>query len=144
MFMATKVDKMVTYLEGLLAIKSLYTLTICFCRITWQTKIFITPLLHCLWPQNLAGWWLTLTGFYLESHVARKITWQIKRFYLHYHSAYRHQTWQDDDLPWRALNLKSLMALWSRGLAKSRDKPSHHFHFVVGHKTWLTWRGSYL
>ena len=28
------------------------------------------------------------------------ITWQTKKTYLHYHSEYSHQTWQDDDLPW--------------------------------------------
>ena len=27
---------------------------------------------------------------------------QIKTLYLHYHSAYGHQTWQGDDLPWGA------------------------------------------
>ena len=32
-------------------------------EITWQTKIIISPLLQNLWPQNIAGWWLNLSGF---------------------------------------------------------------------------------
>ena len=33
------------------------------CKITWQTETVTSLLPHCLWPLNLAGWWLTLSGF---------------------------------------------------------------------------------
>ena len=39
------------------------------CEITWQSKTIISPLLRCQWPPNLAGWWLTLRGFYRYSHL---------------------------------------------------------------------------
>ena len=31
-----------------------------------------------------------------------EITWQTKTFYLHYHNAYDHKTWQNGDSPWAA------------------------------------------
>ena len=37
--------------------------------ITRQPKTITSPLSHCLWPPNLAGWWLTLKGPTL------KVTW---------------------------------------------------------------------
>ena len=53
--------------------------------ITWQTKIFISPLTKPLWPLNLLGWWLTLRGLYSsegsqEPLVTRscKVMWQNK------------------------------------------------------------------
>ena len=36
-------------------------------KITWQTKAIIAPLPQCLWPPNLAGWWLTLSDFCLPN-----------------------------------------------------------------------------
>ena len=56
---------MVAYHEGLLPIKSrgkLITWSCKWsCKITWQTKIIITPLPEWLWSPNLVGWWLTLS-----------------------------------------------------------------------------------
>ena len=60
--MATKLGRMMIYLEGLLTIKPCNPVT------TWS----------CI------------------------VTWQKKSLYLHYQSAYGHQTWQDGNLPWRA------------------------------------------
>ena len=48
MRMATKVDRMVTYLEELLPIKSHDPLITCSCKITWQTIIISAP--------NLVRW----------------------------------------------------------------------------------------
>ena len=62
--MAIKRGKMVTYLEGLLTIKSLSAL------ITWSCEIK-----------------------------------KLKALYILYHSAYDHQTWQDDNLPEGAPNV---------------------------------------
>ena len=53
--------------------------------ITWQTKIFISPLTKPLWPLNLRGWLLTLRVLYSsegsqEPLVTRscKVMWQNK------------------------------------------------------------------
>ena len=35
------------------------------CEIIWQAKNFLSSLLECLWPQKLAGCWLTLSNVYL-------------------------------------------------------------------------------
>ena len=51
---ATKLGR-VTYLDGFLPIKSHDPLILCYCKITCQTKIFMSPLPQCLWPPNLAG-----------------------------------------------------------------------------------------
>ena len=46
--MATKLGRMITYLDGLLPIKSHDPLITCSCKI-------ISPIPQCLWPPNLAG-----------------------------------------------------------------------------------------
>ena len=47
--MSTKLDRMVTYLEWLLHIKSHGFLITWSCKITWQPKIVIYTLTQCLW-----------------------------------------------------------------------------------------------
>ena len=59
--MTIKRGRMVTYLDYLLPIKSNDHIIMLCCVIMWQTKNIISPLPQCLWPQNLAGWWLTLS-----------------------------------------------------------------------------------
>ena len=54
--MATRLGRMVTFLDVLLPIKSHDSLIMWPCEITWQTKTTISPLSECLWPPNLAGW----------------------------------------------------------------------------------------
>ena len=66
--MAKKLGRMFTYTEWLLAIKLHGHIIRWSCEIEWQTKN-ISPLPQCLWPQNLAWWWLTLTDFYAESQM---------------------------------------------------------------------------
>ena len=112
---ATKVGRIVTYLEGLLPIKlhrSLITLTTWFCEITWHTiSIYISTttapmttrlgrvvinfkrlLGKCLWPPDLAGWWLTLRGSWvlslmtLEPRGRTRSLAKLKLLYLYYHS----------------------------------------------------------
>ena len=60
--MATKFGRMVTYLDGLLPIKSHDSLIMWSCKITWHTKIIISPLPQCSCPPKLAGWKSTLIG----------------------------------------------------------------------------------
>ena len=60
--MATKPGRMVTNLEQLLPIMLLYPFVTWSCEITWLVKTIISPLTKCLWPPNLVGWWLTLSG----------------------------------------------------------------------------------
>ena len=55
--MTTKLGKMITYLQGLLPIKSHEALIVWSCKITWQTKTTISPLPQNLMPTNFAGWW---------------------------------------------------------------------------------------
>ena len=66
---ATKLGVLITYLDGLLPIKSLDPLIVWSCQITWQTKSIISPIPQCLWPPNLAGWYLILRGSYRYSHL---------------------------------------------------------------------------
>ena len=56
MSMATKLGRMMNYLEGLLRIKLYDRIITWSCKITWQTNIIINPLTQCLWLSVLAGW----------------------------------------------------------------------------------------
>ena len=103
--MAIKLGRMVTCHEGLLAIKS-HDILIkwSYYKVISQTKIIISSIPQCLWPPNMAGWWVTLSGFHPYSYSTQ---WQrslarsrdkLKPLYLHYYSPYSHQTWQGDDI----------------------------------------------
>ena len=59
--MATKTETMINYLEELLSIKSHDPLITWYIGITWKTKIIISSLPHCIWPSNLASWWLPIS-----------------------------------------------------------------------------------
>ena len=52
---ATKLGRMITYLDGFLPEKSHNPLIMWSCNITWQTKIIIFLLPQFLWPPNLGG-----------------------------------------------------------------------------------------
>ena len=67
--MATKLGRMVTYLERFQHIKLHNPLTMWPCKITWQTKNIISLLTNCLWPPKLAEWWLTLRGSFPYGHM---------------------------------------------------------------------------
>ena len=91
-----------------------YLITSSF-EITWQTKTIIFAQELCLWSPNLAGWWPTLTGSYPQSHMilwsrglARSLD-KLKLLYLHYSSAYGHQTLSDSEIFWGAPNHKLLL-----------------------------------
>ena len=62
--MATKLGRMVIYLDGILSLKSKNPLITWSCHITWQTKTIISPLLQWPWPPNVVAWWLTLKDSY--------------------------------------------------------------------------------
>ena len=81
--MATKLGRMVTYLEGLTTIKSHNILITWSCKAMWQTKIIISLLPKCLWPQTCQD------GIYLDGLLIIKscktlimwscqVTWQTK------------------------------------------------------------------
>ena len=58
--MATKLARMVIYLDRLLIIKSYKALILWSCKVTWQTKSIISLLQECLWQPNLTDsfpWW---------------------------------------------------------------------------------------
>ena len=57
--MATQLGRMVTYLMWLLPIRS-HDHIIWFCKITWQRKIIIHPLMQCLWLSILTVWGSTI------------------------------------------------------------------------------------
>ena len=67
--MTTKFGRVVTYHEGLPHIKSHDPLITWSAEIMWQTKIIMSPIPKCPWPQNLAGQWLTLSRSCLKSHM---------------------------------------------------------------------------
>ena len=52
------------------------------CKITWQIKTIISSLPQCLWLPYLAGWWITLSGFYRFSHARSR---HKLKTYLYYH-----------------------------------------------------------
>ena len=52
--MATKISSMVTYLNGLLPIRSHDCFIAWSHKIMWQTKSIMSPLPQCLWQSNLA------------------------------------------------------------------------------------------
>ena len=62
--MISKFVRMIVYLHGLLPIKLHDPLITCPCKIMRQTKTIISLIPQCLWPTNLVGWWVTLTGSY--------------------------------------------------------------------------------
>ena len=104
--MVTKLGRMVTYLDGLLPIKSHDPLITCCCEIMWQPKIIISLLPQCLWPYNLAGYWTTMRGFYskyqsvLWSSGLERSRDKLKQLYLRYHNIYGQKTCRNGDLTW--------------------------------------------
>ena len=107
--MATRLGKMITYLDGLLPIKSLGPLITWSYEITWQTKSIISLIPQYLRPLNLVGYWLSLRGSYRYSHLTiylSGLAWSrdnLNAFYLYHYNTYGHQTWQGCDIPWRSL-----------------------------------------
>lgn len=76
--MTTKLCSMVTYLEGLLPLKPHDPLIRWSRNITWQTKTIIFAWPQCMWPPNLAGWWLASKDSFtlsLISSMSRGIGW---------------------------------------------------------------------
>ena len=65
--LATKLDSLVTYIEGLLAIKSHDPAITQSCKITWQIKN-ISPLPQYLWPPNFSGSLHTMSNFHIRLH----------------------------------------------------------------------------
>ena len=54
--MATKLGKVVIYLEELPLIKLLDPSITWFCKVTWHVKYFISPFALDQWPSNMARW----------------------------------------------------------------------------------------
>ena len=140
--MVTKVCRMVTYLEGLLAKKSHDPSNTWSFEITWQIKI-ISSLLQCLSFPNMAGLWISLKTHDSLITCSCKITWQVRTILCPLPLC----PWPPNLAEWwltlRPSCLISLMALDSRGLARLRDN-SQTWHDdelpsgVSSHKvTWL-------
>ena len=110
--MATKLDKMVTYFDGLLRIKLHDSLITWSCKITWQTKIILSSLPKCIWLPHLARPSLTLMGSCPWSCMILRLGGfvrsrdSIKSLYLYYHNIHHHKTRQDNDLPWLSFTHK--------------------------------------
>ena len=109
---STRFRQMVTQLEGLLTINSHAPWVTWSCWIRWPIKSILYLLWQCLWPLNLAEWWLILRGSYLKSHMALESlgtakSWdKLKPLHIHYQHACSHQTWQVVDISWGAPNHK--------------------------------------
>ena len=128
--MATKLDKMVICIDRLLPIKSYDSLNTWYCKITWiikisnltwwapahkltwpfrlwsceitwQSEIIVSLVPQCLWPPNVASWWLAMRSFnswcystLWSRNVARSHD-KLKLLYLHYQNVLGHKTRQD-------------------------------------------------
>ena len=57
--LTTQLGRMITYLNGLLCIKSNDALITWYFEIKRHTKTILSPLSQCFRPPNLAGWWQT-------------------------------------------------------------------------------------
>ena len=97
--MATKFGRMVTYLDGLLPIRSYNSVILWSCSIVWQTETIISPIQQSLWPQNLVRWWLTGPFGQMISSNHHKHD-KLKPFNLHY---FDHQTWHIGNISWLSL-----------------------------------------
>ena len=97
-------------LDGLLLIKSNGPLVSWYCKITWQTKIIISPISQCLRPPNLGGRVVTylkrVPPIKLLDHsvtLSCWIIWQTKTIKSPLLKPLNHhQIWQGIDLPWGA------------------------------------------
>ena len=104
MLMVTKIGRLVTNHERLLPITSHDTLIMWFFKITWETRTFISLLSQCLWPPNLAGLWLTISGsrskilLFFWSRGLTRSREKLKAVYPHYHSVYSSRNWGVGDL----------------------------------------------
>ena len=83
--MDPKLSRVVTRMRGLHP-QSHVTLRYC---VTWQIKNVISPPSQGLWTPNLAGWWFSMMGSHLQTHMTHQpwghVTNQ-KTFYLQYES----------------------------------------------------------
>ena len=88
---------------------------------TWSHIIF--PLPQCIWPPNLASWWLVMRGFHpyfyfiLWSPNLSRSRGKLKSLHLHYHNIYGLKIKQKGDLPWlrcthKAIWPYNLVVLW--------------------------------
>ena len=127
--LATKLGRMVTYLDGLLPIKSHDPMIRWSFELTWHTKIIMSPITNCLWLPNVAGLWLNLRSSYpcylgLWSRGLARSRDKLKSQCLHYHNDYTHQTWQDFNLPCVGRSREKLKILYL------------HYHNFYSHKAW--------
>ena len=79
MSMATKLSMVVNYQKGLSSIKSCKFLITWTCENLWQPKAIISTLSQCLWPLNLAGWWITFMA------IIHKVKWRFDKAVLRDH-----------------------------------------------------------
>ena len=131
--LATRFVRMVTYLNRLQSIKTHDPSITWSDEIAWHTKTIISPL------PNLVGWWLTSRAFYLWRHVAiqsHDLVWLRDKLkaYLHYHDAFGHKNWHNDDLP-RVVSTEShdhIITWWRKITWQTKI----HNHNVYDYQTW--------
>ena len=100
--------RMITYFDGLLAIRSHDPWIMWSCEITWQTKLYIYVYGHQTWQDGNLSWWIpAYKVMTFWSRGLDRLRDQLKSLHLHYHSVYGHQTWQDGNLPWWARTHKA-------------------------------------
>ena len=109
MFIVTKLEMMVTNLDGTPLIMLLYPLVLWSWKMMWQTKIIISPIPQCLWPPNLEGWWLIFTGLYpycyytIWGHDLPRSCDKVKALNIHsYNDSYHSHNKRKDTLEIRA------------------------------------------
>ena len=102
--LAIKLARMVTYLEGLLFIKSFNALIMWSCKATWKTKI---------WPDANLTWWARTYKVTLPfDHM---VPWGHLTNYSNFISStsvYGHQTWYEGDLHQVAPSHKVTWLFW--------------------------------
>ena len=136
-----------TYLDWLLPMKSDDYIITWSCKIKWQTKIMIYPLIHCLWLSILAEDiqcgvpFHEVTGSF--DHVVLQI--HVKYFRCCITTAIRTllnlTRWR---LTIRIFNPLSHITLWRSGHVKSRNKLKTfylYYHDTYGPQTW---QGGYM
>ena len=158
--MATKYDRMMTYLKWLLPVKLPEPLVSWSCKITWQTKTIISLLPQCPQPQNLGGWLVTyhelLPPMKSHNHLITwscKMTWQSKTVL----STLPQCLWPLSLEAWwltmAGFHPQNYATLWSRDLVKSRwqgilciSTNTMPIDTKLGRLVgcWLTVRGSHL
>ena len=106
--MATKLGRMITYLDSLLPLKSQDPLITWSCEITWQTKLLYIHVVlqsyvtndHQTWQGGDIPWRAPTHKLISQWRGFVRSRDMLKTLRLCLHSSNGHQVWQGGDLPW--------------------------------------------